>query len=172
MSHSRDNLDQALRAASAGDLHTLRPEQVARLEAVLNDEPGVAARLADRRLAPDPQLARALAQADRAAAPAADTWEQVWERIDAAGRAAPLPGAQARARILRLWRPFAAAAACLLMAGLWRLGAVMPKRPWPLQMATEVEINELEVYDGATSFVVSTGGKDGFEIIWVLEGES
>lgn len=172
MSHSRDNLDQALRAAVAGDLDTLRPEQVARLEAVLNDEPGVAAHLADRRLAPDPQLAGALGQADRAAAPAADTWERVWERIDAAGQRTPLRGARAGARILRLWRPLAAAAACLLMAGFWRLGTAMPERPWPLQLATEVEINELEVYDGATSFVVSTGGEGGFDIIWVLEDES
>lgn len=173
MRRPRDNLDEALRAVMAGDLDALTPEQVARLESVLNDEPAVADRLAGQIAAPDRCLAGVLRESEQAEMPRAAAWEAAWERIDA-------PGAITRfvekrggvARILRRWRPLAAVAAGLIMAALWRISTAAPVRPWPMQLAADVEINALEVTGETTPFVVSTGDEGDVQVIWVLPDHS
>jgi len=53
----------------------------------------------------------------------------------------------------------------------WWIGT--PRQPTapPLRLATDLEIDRLEVYDGDTPFVVSLGD-NGAVIIWVLEEQS
>lgn len=169
MSVRPDNLDEALRAVAAGNLDALRPDQVAQLETLLNEEPALAAQLADRLVAPDALLASALAQAEQAAVPSAAVWEQAWERIGAAVPAMPATVGRRRRMVIRLWKPLAAVAACLLMVAGWKISSATPKtEDWPMQLATNVDIDQLEVYDGRTPFVFTSGGENGFEVIWVL----
>jgi hypothetical protein len=171
MSQSRDSLDAALRAAAAGDWDALTPEQVDRLERVLNDEPAVAARLANEKPELGSPLADSLVALDQRTPPAPRVWQDVWERIDAAAPAGMRRIGQVGApRILRLWKPLAAAAACILLTVFWTLKPAAPEE-WPLQLATNVEIDQLEVPEGATSFVISTGGENGIDVIWVLEDQ-
>lgn len=172
MSRDYDNLDEALRAVAAGNLDALTPEQVARLERVLNDEPGVAARLAACTPAPEPKLATALQAAEQAALPPAQRWDLTWQRIDAA---APLTQRRAHAgiagRLIRLWQPLVAAAACLMLAVMWRTTSSPTEDAWPMQLATDVQIDSLEVPDGMTSLIVA-GGDDNYKLIWILPDES
>jgi len=174
MSRAPGNLDEALRAVAAGDLDALQPDQVARLEAILNEEPSVAARLADHVPAVDARLARVLARVEQGVTPGMAAWERAWERIDAVAPAAVarVDAVRRRALVLRLWKPLAAVAACLVMAALWRAGSPRPREEWPMQLATDVEINALEVSDGATPFVISDGGEHAVQIIWVVEDQS
>jgi hypothetical protein len=173
MTPARDNLDEALRAVLAGDLDALAPEQVARLEGVMNEAPAVAVKLAGLLPARDERLVAVLQDMEYATAPPARAWDAAWERIDGTGPIAKLAQRRAGvARILRLWKPLAAAAACLLLAVLWRVSTAAPIKPWPMQLASDVEINQLEVNDGMTPFVVSTGGDGGVQVIWVLPDQS
>jgi hypothetical protein len=172
MSQSRENLDAALRAVAAGDWDALTPEQVERLERVLNQEPAIAARLTAQKPELGASLAKVLDALDRRARPTPRAWEGVWEQIESAAPAARGTSRRSVARILRLWPALAAAAACLLLAVAWTWTA----RPsasdeWPLRLATNVEIDDLEVPEGATSFVVETGGESGIQVIWVLEDQ-
>jgi len=165
MSQSHDSLDAALRAVAAGQWEALTPEQVERLERVLNEEPAVAARLAGRKPELGARLAEVLEVLVEQTRPAPRVWQDMWERIDAAAPAAVRHGA---GRILRLWTPLAAAAACVILVLLWTLEPSTSEE-WPLQLATSVEIDELEVPEGATPMVISTGGENGIDVIWVLE---
>jgi hypothetical protein len=172
MTRTPDNLNAALQAVKAGDLDALTPEQVARLERVLNDELAVAAQLGGQVPKPDERWASALDAVERPGGPSDATWERIWTRID---NAAPVSlrqtGQSGAARILRLWKPLAAAAACLLLAALWRAGTPATVKPWPMELATSVQIDQLEVSEGSTPFVVTTGGENGFDVIWVLQDE-
>ncbi len=171
MSQSRDSLDAALWAAAAGDWDALTPEQVGRLERVLNDEPAVAARLADEKPELGSSLADSLVALDQRSPPAPRVWQDVWERIDAAAPARMRRVGRAGAPwILRFWKPLAAAAACILLTVFWTLKPAPPEE-WPFELATHVEIDGLEVSEGATSFVVSAGGENAIEVIWVLEDQ-
>lgn len=169
MKRPRDNLDDALRAVLAGDLDALTPEQVVRLERVLNEEAAVAVRVAGQMPARGDPLVAALNEADRATSPPAAAWEAAWERIDGTGPLAMFAEKRGTvARVLRLWKPLAAVAAGLLMAVLWKVSTTSPIKPWPMQLAADVEINQLEVNEGMTPFVVSTGGDGAVQVIWVL----
>jgi hypothetical protein len=173
MSPSHDSLEQALRAVSHGDLDALTPEQVARLERVLNDEPAVAQRVGAQVPRCDALLADALRELDQSAKPSGQNWQNVWEQIETAAPAAiGRHETGVSARILRLWRPLAAAAACLLLVAGWKLMPAPADELWPMELASNVEISDIEVGDGMTSFVVSTGDESGSEIIWVLDDQS
>jgi hypothetical protein len=169
MSQSQQSLEAALRAVAAGDWDALTSEQVERLERVLNDEPGMGARLADRRPELGPRLAEVLDVLARRERPVPQRWEEVWQQIDRAAPAARR-GAAARpvTRIMRFWPGLVAAAACALLAFLWTVQPAESEE-WPMRLATSVEIDDLEVPEGMTSFVISTGGENGVQIIWVLE---
>jgi hypothetical protein len=166
MSQSRD-IDAALRAVAAGEWDRLTPEQVDRLEHVLNDEPGRAAELAHQRPQLGPRFDAALEALARCEPPAPQQWQQVWQQIDTATGARPRAARRPMARIMRYWPGMLAAAACAVLALLW---TVQPgsSDEWPLRLATSVEIDDLEVPAGATSFVVSIGDS-GVQVIWVLD---
>ncbi len=171
MNQPHESLDAALRAAAAGRWDALTPDQVDRLECVLNQEPAVAERLAGQKARPEPHLDQVLADLDRRAQPTPRAWQDVWRHIEAAAprTAGRRPGALSP-RVVRLWRPLAAAAACLLLTVFWTLRPSAPEA-WPLQLATNVEINELEVSEDATTFVFATGARNDVQVIWVLEDQ-
>lgn len=170
MTRAHDNLGDALRAVEAGDLDALTPEQVARLEAVLNREPRVAAELGDAIPPLDAGLAASLRDLEAPALPSARKWEEVWQGIELRTGGGVARERGLAPRILRFWKPLAAAAACLVLAGLW-WGTTPPADPWPMRLATDVEIDDFQVYDDAMPFVVTTGGDSGVKLLWVLETE-
>ena len=159
MSSMNDKLREALDAIVAGDLDAPSPDQIARLEARVNANPDVRARLAGIVPPIEPAL-RAAVQP-----PPKRVWEDVWRRVDEAVSAAPAP------RVLRLWRPLTAAAACVLMVGLWNIGRGPTVADWPVEWARDVEINELEVLEGCTPFVAAVGADSPVSVIWVLDDE-
>jgi hypothetical protein len=168
MMRQPDSLDEGLRAVAAGQLDSLSPELIARLERALAQQPRIADTLRDAALPIEPGLSRAIQAFDQSTAPTKAAWGQVWERIDRVGD----PGWATTEHFLRgWWRPLLAAAACALLALTWHF-AVPSAQPWPMQLATEVEINEIEVYDGATPFVISTDDGSGLNVIWFLQDES
>ncbi len=173
MAPAQDKLHAALRAVAAGDFAALTPEQVAELERALNENPPVAALVADAVPKPDASLAAGLAAIDQAALPSDAAWDQVWAQVDAASaRAARWTRKSGATRVLRLWRPLLAAAACLVLVAVWRMqlrSGPSADEAWPVQLATNVEIDALDVGDDATPYIVNT---DGVDMIWVLQGET
>lgn len=168
MTSPPENLDAALRAVAAGELDSLTPAQVAALEEALNREPRVAARLKSCAPVPDPLLAAALTRLTQHHAPTKIAWDRVWERVDEATTPVVARHQATPARVLfRFWKPLAVAAACAVLALTWRFGSPSADE-WPLRLATSVEIVSLEVYDGATPFVIQSGGEHGVSVIWML----
>jgi hypothetical protein len=176
MTPADDKLSTALQAMAAGNVDALTPQEVARLEAFLNRQPRAAESVADVVLKPDPRLTAGLTALEQRALPSAAQWEDVWKRIDealpasaagrpAAKRARPLTAT----RIFRHWQPLLAAAACLLLALVWLWERPKPSDFWPMQLATNVQIDDLEVGEDATPFVINS---DGVDVIWVLEGQT
>jgi anti-sigma-K factor RskA len=171
MTVPHENLDRFIADVAAGDPDMLPVEQVARLERVLDTDPRLAAHVAAQRPARDERLRAALEQVERPTLPTAARWEGMWAQIEVA---APIAVRSARrssaTRALRYWRPVAVAAACLLLAMFWK-ASVPASDPWPLVLASNVEIDELDVSGAATSFLVHVEGS-GANVIWVLPDES
>jgi len=167
---SRDNLDAALRALESGDIDSLRPEDIARLENLLNEDPGIADQLADAPATPDAAMRDALGQEAARSTPTDEQWNRVWSNIE---RETAAPRAVRRVPwTLRLWKPMTAAAACLaLFVAWWTYPAGGPVEDYPVMLATEIEIHDLEVHDDAMPFVFNTGGEQPVEVIWVVEME-
>lgn len=166
MQPTKPNLEELIEKIEAGVLADLSDEQVARLADAL--DAGALPEVADRRATPDPRLRSALDQVERPALPTSAAWDTMWQRVDAAAHAEP---PSVGARVLRLWRPLGVAvAAGLMLAAIWAR-PVEPRAAaaddWPLRLARDVQINALEVSNG-TPFVVSLGGGNGSEMIWVL----
>jgi hypothetical protein len=179
------DFEQLARQIEAGDLAGLSAEQIERLAEALDADP--APTFASRRAAPDAGLRRALDASERPALPTTAQWDAMWARIEAAPAAAAAdampgvaPGRHARsaapppetagARLLRLWRPLGVAvAAGLALAAIWARPTTPapPTDDWPLRLASDVQINALEVSEG-TPFIVSLGEAHGPEVIWVL----
>ncbi len=172
MTTSRDNLDRLLRAFARGRADDLSPEELALVERLLNTDAAIAARVADERPERDPALASALAALQQVELPSAAAWERTWERIAAAEPVVlRLPRAAWLWRAQRYWRPLAAVAAVLCLAVLWQYNVPAAPDAWPLQLATNARIDELEVSEGESSFVISIGG-DGGEVIWILPDQT
>ncbi len=170
MSPGQEKLHSALRAVAAGDFDALTPEQVAELERALNENPQVAALIASAVPAPDARLAAGLAEMERKALPSQAAWDQAWAQVDAAtARISVRSHKTGAARVLRLWKPLLAAAACLLLVAVWRVSLRPADDAWPIQLATNVEIDALDVGDDATPYIVAT---DDFDMIWVMQGET
>jgi len=160
MNQANDDIRAALEAVLAGRLDELTPEAVDRLEAYLNADPAAAAPLAER--VPVPRF-RVPARA-----PSTGTWERMWGCIEKAAK--PAAARPRIAGILRLWAPLGAAAACLLLAGLWQVGR-SAQPAWPITWAHEVEISELQVFPGGTPLVLAAGTDEPISVLWVLESE-
>jgi hypothetical protein len=161
MTTPMDNLDELLACVAEGRLDDLTPEQVAALEEHLNAMPAAAERLAGIVPAAEPQLRDT-------AAPSAAEWNDVWERIESA----TAPG-ETRSRVIGraawLWRTVTAAAACLLLVVVWRIGASATEPAWEIQLSDHVLVHELEVFGDASSFVAYAEDGSGSAVIWVFE---
>jgi hypothetical protein len=159
------DIQAALDAVADGRLDALPPERVAQLAAYLEADPIAAARVAG--------VVPPIEPAWQVQAPpaSAEAWERVWRRVAAAGE--PAAGRRTQ-RVLRLWRPIAlAAAACALLAvGLWEWSWKARGQGWPVEWARDVQIEELEVADGTTPFVIDGGTGNGISVIWILDAES
>lgn len=188
MTPNRDNLEAWLEQSLRGDLDALTPEQVAALEAALNDSPELAARAAG--VVPPVD-----APAASVAMPTAAEWNGVWSRIEAGLAAGASPqlrvhpadaamdaarrsrsqherAVDRRSRVLRLWPAISAAAACIAMVLVWR--GFLPPAPvsaelWSMTAAANVEILELEVYDNAVAAVDFGDGESGAVVISIYE---
>jgi len=153
-----DELEAALARVERGELDALEPEQVTALEAWLSADPGAAARLADR--VPPMFSAGPLSVAQ----PPAMVWQRVWRDIRRSV-VAPVPLPQHR-----FWRAaFAVAAVLALAVGLVALHQVGGQADQQVQWARAIEIDELEVFEGAIPLVLSAGLDDTIPVIWVLE---
>ncbi len=177
MSPPDENLDAALHGLGPDELDGLTPDQVARLEGVLNRHPMIASRFADALPAADPALQHALAALDGVTQPSVQAWDAVWSRIEVGLPVAVAPPSRSLVpQIVRFWRPFAAVAASLLLARVWLWTnprpAVQPAAaPWPIEIAQSVDFDQIEVSPGHTPVLVSTDPDSGPDVIWVMEDE-
>ncbi|MEW6254122.1 MAG: hypothetical protein AB1716_26025 [Planctomycetota bacterium] len=170
-----DPRNEALLGLAAGDLDGLTPDQIARLEGVLNRHPPAAARFAELTPAPGPALRAALNEWENSAQPSAAAWDAMWGRIVTATQ----PRAVGQAtwltpRVLRIWRPLIAAAACLLMAVLWLAGTPQlgSASEMPIRLASHVVVDQIEAGEGLTPVLVSTNPDTGIDLIWLVAEES
>ena len=124
-------------------------------------------KLATLRVAPDAGYPKP------AESPEPDVWEAVWNRIDVAAMGSPPVGLSGRpGRWLRLWGVISAAAMILLVTAIWHLVPLGPSPAWEFRLAgaRDVEIESLEVFGEATTFVLNADDDLGTSIIWVMEG--
>ena len=104
--------------------------------------------------------------------PEPNVWEALWNRIDEAAMDSRVVGLSGtRTRWLRSWGAMSAAAAILLATAIWHLVPLGPSPAWEFQLAAarDVEIESLEVFGEATTFVLNTDDDVGTSIIWVME---
>lgn len=188
MTPNRDNLEAWLEQSLRGELDALTPEQVAALEAALNESPELASRVAGV----VPPLD---GSAERVAMPTPAEWDRVWSRVEsglAAGavpqlRVRPADAATAGRRqphterertvarrppLFRLWPSVSAVAACIALVLVWR--GFLPPAPvspelWSMTAAADTEILELEVYGDAVAAVDFGDGDNGAVVISVYE---
>lgn len=159
MSLRPGEIEKLLERLERDGIESLATDEVERLEAALATDPQAAARVG--------QMAAGGAAwpLPEGAGPSESQWESVWREVDRA-----LVRRQVERTWQRRWQGLSAMAACALLVLAWRLtlpgGGVEP-----LRVARDVEVNRLEVFGEATSFVLETGGSDGFSVIWVMEDE-
>ena len=184
-SESRDKLEALLRRVEAGEWDSLTPEQMAALEAYLNTGwHGQTAAPFDRATGESALPNLAIPDSDM---PTPAEWDRVWNNIeagvtsgastdsaDAAGVESIKLPRQSRAqrsvarRLIRFWPVFTAAAACIGLLFTWQFVTPPPASTgWAIQLADEVEVDELDVYGDTTAFV--DFNDDGTAMIWVFE---
>ncbi|MGD8454569.1 MAG: hypothetical protein PVJ57_22370 [Phycisphaerae bacterium] len=158
-------MDDLLNKLAAGELDALSPEEVAALAAHLDANPAAADRVAGLTPPIEPAL-----QAD-VPLPGEEAWGQVWAGIEAGRRTGSQPFVR---RVLRIVEPVLALAACVLMAVIWNAGEQQATAAWPVEWATTVEIDEIEVADGSVPYVAAVEGDEStVSVVWVLDlGES
>jgi len=163
MNEACGQFEQLVATAASGNFDALTPEQVVALEGHLNACAHCAARLADHTPQPDAHLAPPIEL------PSEQQWNQVWETIEAAQtRAGPArPGIGG---FQRLWRTVAAAAACLLLAALWRSATPSATAEWDLKLSDHVVVHEVETFGDVVSLVVYSDD-DSAAVIWMLDDE-
>ncbi len=171
MSARPDIPDDGLRMLLSGRPNDLDADQLAELETALNENAELAEHVAHLIPARDSRLAAALDRLDAYGRPTPADWDAAWSRINAAAPATAISRPTSIPGALRLWKPLAAVAAGLLLTVTWQTRSPAIEGPWSLQLGHDVQIDNLEVADGLTAFVLSTGD-NGIDVIWVLEDES
>lgn len=164
-----EELERLIETVADGRWDDLRPEEVAALEERLNEDPLAASRLE----VVVPVLERGLCPVP--AEPGRADWNAAWDRIaeqSAGGGHARQRSGRTGRRMLRVWEPLCAVAACvLLMVAWWKLPGPKPVNGWELKLSNHVEVNEIEVYADLTPLVVYTQGATGAEVVWMLDEE-
>jgi len=161
MKRHDDNLNRLLEAAMAGRLDELTDDQIARLSEHLDASPADAARMAAVAPVVDAALTPPVSQ------PSAAEWSRVWSKIDAAAGER-----EVAVRRLRFWRGvqrFAAIAACVLVALVWRSGQSGSPGGGVMESIAGVQIDEMTVAGGYSATVDVSD--DGSAIIWVTESD-
>ncbi len=152
---------QTIAALREGRFDAIEPDQMAAAETHMNDCAACRSALENVTPIPEARLCETFAL------PEGESWKKVWDNVDEA--AATPPHAQARIiRFMRPWGTLAAAAAVMLMVGLWRTGT----DDWAFQLAgaADVEIESMEVFGDSTAMLMSFGDDD-ISIIWVMDDE-
>jgi hypothetical protein len=162
MTTPADNLDELLDRVAAGRLDDLTPAQVAALELHLNATSAAEERLTDVVPTADPCLSASTP------IPSHAEWEDVWHRIDSA-RPARASTARVIRRTIRVWQPLAALAACLALLLVWRWSPFSTAADWPIELSSNVEVLEIEVFGDASAFVSYSDEEHGAAVIWVLD---
>jgi anti-sigma-K factor RskA len=161
-------LQSAIGALAAGRFDDVSTDQMAVLEAHLNECADCAARLADVR-------ARLALPFDVAVdSPAPEAWDIVWRAIEAGPSGQAERAGLGRGIRWRWWAAgaMAAVAAILLIIGLWPMaGTVQPLPEVQFASADDVHIESLSVFDQGTPMVLSVGEDGGISVIWVVEGQ-
>lgn len=164
MNRACETIRDALQAVESGRLDALSDAQVSSLESHLEDCAACAARLAG---ADPPAVSSRNASL---AGPSDAEWSAVWDGIESGSATTDSRPVRARLRLApRFWTMGAAAAALLLAVGLWRVGE------WPgsgphMQLSSNVEVHEIEVFGDATTFV-ALDDRGGAAMIWVVQDE-
>lgn len=173
MSAKRDKLSEALAAIESNQFDPLTPNQVARLEAALNDDSSLVERLGSVRAHAVGDWDRAIARATPAA-PSAIEWESVWTNIQSAGAGrswlekAPVR----RGAFLHIARAAMAVAACAGIAFVMRQSTPTPNVgiPWAIQLSSKTEVQEIEAPDALVSFDY-VDDDSGALVLWFTEDE-
>ena len=76
-----------------------------------------------------------------------------------------------RPRILRIFRPLAAAAAAVIAVGLWNADRGPALQPWPVEWTHSVEIEALDAAEDVMPLVLAAGNGESMPVIWVLPSE-
>lgn len=166
-----------------GRFDELAPDEVARVETHLNDCSACAELLAHETAAIErptrggtdaSSVGDAPLGLPSVETPSAEAWERVWDNVERSASAASVrskPQGRHIIRFLYPWSAFAAAAAIVLMVGLWRLA---PRtQTWALDLAgaDDVEIQLLEVYGDAMPFVISGDAEGDVSMVWMMDDE-
>jgi hypothetical protein len=170
MSSQRHDIEALFAQLEAGRLDELSVEQVAALEAAVNDSPALSQRLASVRTPADRLL-----QA-RATAPTGADWERTWSAIESSFASQRNVRPAPTGRIYTLGRAAAAAAACVALLVLWRAlplstttTTTTDSGGWALAVSDDTEILELEVYDGRSATLHFAG--DGSGVVAISIGD-
>jgi hypothetical protein len=159
MSNDDRRLAALIDRIAADGVDALTAGELVELEAALADRPELEARLGDL-LPPADAALSAMEQ------PSPAEWERVWRRVEQAAR----PGAAVVPPVLlRIWRPVAAIAACVLLALSWQVSRGTSGRAWSLKPATAIEVRSLEVYGDSVSLILPDAGSNSFPMIWVFD---
>src|SRR5262245_36945387 len=146
MNVQRHEIEALFARLEGGRLDELSPEQVAALEAALNESPALAKRLSALRPPADGLLQT------RAAGPTNAEWARTWDGIESSIASQRHGSAVPTGWIYTLGRAAAAIAACVGLVVLWRMlpTSTPPASAagWELAMSDDTEILELEVFDG------------------------
>ncbi|MBI5866365.1 MAG: hypothetical protein HZB38_17990 [Planctomycetes bacterium] len=160
-----ENLKSLLARVEAGELDSLTPEQVARLEQHLHESPAAADRVGRAQPPTDRLLAAPIA------GPSETEWAGVWSAVESNFASQRKERSATAGRVVSLGRAAAAIAACVAIFVLWR--SLPTSKPagegWGLAVATNVEIHEVEVFGGRSSMLHFADDGSGAVLISVSD---
>jgi hypothetical protein len=162
MNAQRPDIEALLVQVEAGRLDDLSVEQIAALEAALDESPALAERMAGLRPPADACLQSA------ARMPSAADWSRVWNAIDSSFASQRAERPARVGRIYTLGRAAAAIAACVALVVAWRTLLVSTpdnSAGWALAVSSNTEILELEVFDGRSATLDFAGDGSGVVVI-------
>ncbi len=161
--HSRhDNLEATL------NFESMTAESLQSLQSRIDRDPAFAASLGRETPGRD-SLVDWVRSHEAIDLPSRADWVAAWREIDRAVERQSAPARGAAWKIIPLWRPLAAVAACFLFLLTLSRTAATDGTHWPIRLAQNVEIDELETADDVTPLIWSSGGADNVSVIWLVD---